>query len=124
MPGLGGAPAGDLIIRTRVRAHPYFRREGLDLFLRLPLTLDEAYAGASVEVPTPHGTVKLNVPPRSQSGKKLRLREKGVERDGKRGNLYVELDVRLPDREDEQLGEALRRSSELYSQPVRDGIRL
>ena len=123
-PGLGGAPPGDLIIRTRVRPHPFFRREGLDLFLKLPVTLDEAYNGGSVEVPTIDGSVQLKVPPRSQTGAKLRLRRKGVKRDGQRGDLYVELEPRIPDGEDKELGEALRGANRLYTRPVREGIRL
>jgi molecular chaperone DnaJ len=122
-PGHGGPP-GDLIIETHVRPHPFFRREGLDLHLRLPVTLDEALAGASVEVPTPLGPVKLTIPPRSQSGAKLRLRGRGVVRGDKKGDLYVELDVRLPDEEAPGLVEAARAASSAYSRPVREGIKL
>ncbi len=123
-PGPGGASAGDLIIETRVRPHPHFRREGLDLYLTLPVTLDEAYNGADVEVPTPDGPVKLRVPPRSQQGHRLRLRGKGVTRGSQRGDLYVTLDVRLPDRDEPELSEALRRGRSAYSEPVRKGIQL
>lgn len=123
-PGPGGGPPGDLVIRTRVRPHPHFRREGLDLLLRLPVTFEEAYNGASVEVPTPDGSVQMKVPPRSQSGARLRLRGKGVTRKDARGDLYVELDVRVPDREDAPLSEALRDAGRLYSRPVREGVRL
>lgn len=123
-PGLHGGGAGDLVIRTRVRPHPHFRRDGLDLHLRLPVTLEEAYLGASIEVPTPDGAVQMKVPPRSPSGAKLRLRDKGVAKEGRRGDLYVELAVQVPDREDEKLGEALRDSGRLYARPVREGIRL
>jgi molecular chaperone DnaJ len=123
-PGPGGGPPGDLVIRTRVRPHPHFRREGLDLFLRLPVTFEEAYNGATIGVPTPDGTVQMKVPPRSQSGAKLRIRGKGVTRKGARGDLYVELDVRVPDREDARFSEALREAGPLYSRPVREDIRL
>jgi molecular chaperone DnaJ len=124
IPGAPGAPPGDLVIRTRVRPHPHFRRDGLDLTLHLPVTLDEAYAGASVEVPTPDGPVQLKVPPGSQPGTKLRLKGKGVARGGARGDLYVELDLRLPDQPDESLAEALRAARPLYRKPVREGIQL
>ena len=123
-PGANKAPPGDLIIETRVREHPYFRREGLDLHLDLPVTLDEAYNGSEVEVPTPDGTVKLRVPPRSQQGKELRLRGKGVTRGDRHGDLYVKLDVRLPDKDDEQFAEAARRARDAYGKPVREGIHL
>lgn len=122
VPGHGAR--GDLVIETRVRPHPHFRREGLELYLKLPVTLDEAYNGASVEVPTPDGPVNLRIPPRSQNGAKLRLRGRGVARGRDRGNLYVELDVRLPDRDDARVAEALKGATAAYSRPVREGIRL
>lgn len=122
--GPGGAPAGDLVIETRVRPHPFVRREGQDLFMRLPVTLAEAYSGATIEVPTFDGPVKLRVPPLSQPGQKLRLRGKGVPRKDQSGDLYVELDVRLPDRADPTLEEAIRASRDAYSTPVRKEIEL
>ncbi|HUH05655.1 MAG TPA: DnaJ C-terminal domain-containing protein [Kofleriaceae bacterium] len=122
--GASGAPAGDLVIETRVRSHPFVRREGQDLFMRLPVTLAEAYSGATIEVPTFDGPVKLRVPPLSQPGQKLRLRGKGVSRKGTSGDLYVELDVRLPDRADPTLAEALRASQDAYSTPVRKELEL
>jgi molecular chaperone DnaJ len=123
-PGLYGGPAGDLLVRTRVGTHPHFRREGLDLYLKLPLTLAEAYGGSSIAVPTPAGPVQMKVPPRSQQGTKLRLKGKGVTRGESHGDLYVELDVRLPDRADEALLEALQKSEADYALPVREGVEL
>jgi len=123
-PGSNKAPPGDLIIETRVREHPYFRRAGLDLHLDLPVTLDEAYNGSEVEVPTPDGPVKLRVPPRSQQGQELRLRGKGVTRGDRRGDLYVKLDVRLPENDDEELAKAAKHARNAYVKPVREGIRL
>jgi len=123
-PGLGGGPPGDLVIRTRVRPHRHFKRDGLDLSLRLPVTLDEAYNGGRITVPTPSGPVEMKVPARSQPGRRLRLQGKGVERDGRKGDLYVELEVRLPELEDAALSEALRSSRGLYKQPLREGIEL
>ncbi|HET6346006.1 MAG TPA: DnaJ C-terminal domain-containing protein, partial [Myxococcota bacterium] len=123
-PGSGGAAAGDLVIETRVRPHPFFRREGLDLHLKLPVTLDEAYNGATVEVPTPTGAVNLRIPPRSQQGARLRLRGKGVKRSEQSGDLYVELDARLPDADDANVAEAVRVVSRAYVRPVRQEVRL
>ena len=123
-PGLGGGPPGDLIIRTRVQPHPYFTREGLDLTLKLPITFNEAYNGASISVPTPSGAVQMKVPPRAQSGTKLRLRGKGVTRGSQTGDLYVELSVRAPDVDDEALAAALRDTDKLYEKPLREEIRL
>lgn len=123
-PGAGGGPPGDLVIETVVQPHPHVRREGLDLYLALPVTLDEAYSGATIDVPTFDGTVALKVPPRSQHGTKLRLRGKGVPKKDTRGDLIVELGVRMPDREDAVLAEALRASTAAYSKPVREDVKL
>lgn len=123
-PGRRGGPPGDLYIETHVRPHPCFRRDGLDLLLKLPITIDEAYSGATVDVPTPDGVVALKVPPRAQSGQKLRLRGKGIKKDGATGDLFVELQVRVPDGEDARFAEAARSARGLYTHPVREGIRL
>ena len=109
---------------TRVRPHPHFQRDGLDLTLQLPVTLDEAYCGARIDVPTPDGPVQMKVPPRSQPGTRLRLRGKGVERGKARGDLYVVLAVRLTEERDENLERALRDAAALYRRPVREGIEL
>lgn len=123
-PGERGGVPGDLLIETRVKPHPHLRREGLDLFMRLPVSLDEAYNGARIELPTLDGRVKLSVPPRSQPGAKLRLRGRGVRRGGEVGDLYVELDVRLPERHDPALADALRQASSAYAAPVRSELRI
>jgi DnaJ-class molecular chaperone len=123
-PGDRGGPPGDLVIETEVRPHPILHRDGNDLAMTLPVTLDEAYNGASVEVPTFDGPVLLKIPPRSQSGAKLRMRGKGIARKDTRGDLIVALDVRMPDRADESLAAALRASAAAYSSPVREEVRL
>ncbi len=119
-----GGPAGDLILETRVRPHPLVRRQNLDLFYKLPITLDEAYNGCEVEVPTFEGDVKLCIPQGSQPGERLRLRGKGVKRGRQQGDLYVQLDVRLPKRRDESLAKAFRNTRSAYDRPVRQGLRL
>ncbi len=123
-PGAGGGPTGDLVIEIQVRPHPHLRRDGLDLHLTVPVTLDEAYNGASIDVPTFDGAVVLKVPPRSQNHAKLRLRGKGVARKDARGDLIVELDVRMPDRPDPALADALRAARPAYSAPVREELKL
>lgn len=123
-PGRGGGPPGDLVLEMIVRDHPLLRRDGLDLYLRLPVTLSEAYNGGSVQVPTFDGPVMLKVPPRAQQGAKLRLRGKGVPRKEERGDLIVELDIRLPGRADEALAAALQAADALYDKPVREGLAL
>ena len=123
-PGIRGGPPGDLVIETEVRPHPRLRRDGLDLYLTLPITLDEAYNGGSVEVPTFDGPVLLKVPARSQTDAKLRLRGKGIQRKDTRGDLFAVLDVRMPDRVDEALAAALGASAAAYSEPVRKELKL
>jgi len=96
--GRGGAPPGDLYARIRVRPHRFFRREGRDLTLELPVTVREATLGAKVEVPTLEGRVTLTIPAGTDSGAKLRLRGKGVPHPsgGAAGDLYVIVQIRVP----------------------------
>jgi DnaJ-class molecular chaperone len=123
-PGSRGGPAGDLVIETIVKPHPLLRRDGQDLYLTVPVTLDEAYNGGSVEIPTFDGLVMLKIPARSQTGAKLRLRGKGIARKDTRGDFYAVLDVRIPDRPDDALAAALKASSTSYSTPVRKELAL
>lgn len=122
-PGPGGK-RGDIVIETRVRPHRFFRRQGLDLHLKLPVTIDEAYNGGQVPVPTPEGQVSLKVPARSQQGATLRLKGKGIERAGLRGDLYVELDVRLPDKDNEEFSAAAKTVSASYAGALRADLAL
>jgi curved DNA-binding protein len=98
-PGRDGGQPGDLFIRVHVQPHALFRREGDDLFVRVPVPLDVALLGGEVDVPTPAGTrVSVRVPPETQNGTRLRLRGLGMPRlrgQGS-GDLYAEVDVRLP----------------------------
>lgn len=95
-PGPGGN--GDAIVVIHLQPHAYFRREGDNLRLDLPISLDEAVHGAKVKVPTPEGAVMLTVAPGSSSGKTLRLGGKGFTRkDGSRGDQLVTLEVQLPE---------------------------
>ncbi len=96
--GRGAAPPGDLYARIRVRPHRFFRREGRDLTLELPVSVGEATLGAKVEVPTLDGRVTLTIPAGTDSGAKLRLRGKGVPHPsgGAAGDLYVIVQIRVP----------------------------
>jgi len=96
--GRGGSPPGDLYARVRVRPHRFFRREGRDLYVDLPVTVTEATLGARVEVPTLDGRVTLTIPPGTDSGARLRLRGKGVPHPsgGSPGDLYVVVQIRVP----------------------------
>lgn len=119
---LGGA-TGDLVITIRVKPHPYFERDGLDLFLDLPVTIGEAYFGAKVNVPTPDGDVTLTVPKRAQSGQVVRLRERGVRRKDKRGDLFVRFLVRLPVEGGSKLEKAVRLLDDETDPGIRRGIK-
>ena len=110
LPGKGnagtmGAPAGDLYLRVVVRPHPFFERRGNDLYIQVPVTVAEATLGAKIEVPTMDGRALVRIPPGTNSGKTLRLREKGVPsaRNGARGDQYVEIQVVVPQPTDERV---------------------
>jgi DnaJ-class molecular chaperone len=77
-PGMGGAPAGDLYLVIRVGPHPYFRREGQDIYIDVPISVSEAALGATVEVPTIHGRTAVRIPPGTASGTRLRLKGQGA----------------------------------------------
>lgn len=97
-PGPGGK-GGDLLLRVTIQPHPLYRVDGDNLERRLPITLGEAVHGATIDVPTPHGkTVSLKIPPLSSSGKRLRVRGQGMpQRGGDPGDLYLELQIKLPE---------------------------
>lgn len=99
-PGPGGA--GDAIVTIQLQAHPFFRRDGDNLRVDLPITLDEAVNGAKIKVPTADGAVMLTVAPGSSSGKTLRLGGKGFSRkDGGRADQLVTLEVQLPEADED-----------------------
>jgi DnaJ-class molecular chaperone len=102
--------AGDLYIIARVTPHPYFRREGLDVYLDLPLSLYEALLGTKLSVPTLDGPVTLTIPPGTSSGAKLRIKDRGIERAKEKGDQYVVTKIIIPktlDEEDRKTIEAL-----------------
>lgn len=101
--------AADLLLTLRVRPHPFFEREGLDLTLEFPITVGEALLGTKVEVPTLDGSVQLKIPAGTQSGQLLRLRGKGVKRGEKTGDFYVRFLIRLPKSVTPELEEAARK---------------
>jgi curved DNA-binding protein len=117
-----GGPAGDLVITVRVSPHPFFERDGLDLFLNLPITIGEAHRGAKVRVPTPDGPVTLSVPKHAQSGQEARLKGKGVKRAGKQGDLYVRFLVKLPSEDSEAIDQAVTTLESAMTDDVRGGI--
>jgi DnaJ-class molecular chaperone len=101
-PGNGAKP-GDALIRVLVRPHKHFTRAGDDIRLDLPVTIKEAALGAKIRTPTPTGSVMLNVPKGANTGTILRLKGKGVQREGAHGDQLVRLVVMLPDPGDPDL---------------------
>jgi molecular chaperone DnaJ len=108
--GPNGGEHGDLYIAVHVEPHPLFRRDGDDLHLVVPIAVHEAALGAKLDVPAPEGRARLRVPPGTQSGQRFRLRERGTPsaRDGRRGDLVVEVRLMLPRTLDERSKELLR----------------
>ena len=96
-PGQGGGPPGDLIIQIHICDHPNYTRSGRDLELEVPITLAEALTGTTIEIPTPYSKIDLKIPPGIQSGKKIRVPKHGVSHKSGRGNLYVTIQIQLPD---------------------------
>ncbi len=120
--GSHGGPAGDLYAIIRAGDHPIFRREADDIYLTVPVTATEAALGAKVEVPTIDGRTMLKIPPGTQSGQRLRLREKGVPsatRDGARGDEIVEIKLTVPMPRDEKTKELLRELAKLNPEDPR-----
>lgn len=108
-PGFGQGPAGDALITVTVRPHAVFRREGDDIEVTLPITIDEAVLGGKVTTPTIDGPVELTIPPGASSGRVLRLRGRGVARAGSKtkGDQRVELRIVLPPEADTELRDFL-----------------
>ncbi len=100
-PGMGKGPAGDLYLEVAFKPHPFYRIEGRDLYIELPLAPWEAALGAKVKVPTPGGVVDLKIPPNSKAGRKLRLKGRGIP-NKPAGDLYVVLQIVLPPADSEQ----------------------
>jgi len=117
-----GGPPGDLVITVRVNPHPFFERDGLDLYLNLPITVGEAHRGGKVRVPTPDGPVTLSVPKHAQSGQEARLKGKGVKRAGKQGDLYVRYLVKLPALDSDAIEQAVATLENAMTGDVRGGI--
>jgi molecular chaperone DnaJ len=120
--GLNGGPAGDLYLIVRTGTHPVFQRVGDDIHITVPVTVPEASLGAKVDVPTIDGRAQLKIPPGTQSGQKLRLRDRGVEnaqRPEQRGDQIVTVDVVIPTLQDERSREIMRELAKLNSQDPR-----
>jgi molecular chaperone DnaJ len=97
--GPNGGPPGDLYVIVRIRPHEYYERQDVDLYCAVPISITQASLGADIQVSTLDGkTIKVKVPAGTQGGKMLRIREEGVPSNGQRGNLYIKLMVRVPEK--------------------------
>jgi molecular chaperone DnaJ len=120
--GLNGGAAGDLFLIVRTGTNPVFTRVGDDIQLTVPVTVPEASLGAKVDVPTIDGRAQLKIPPGTQSGQKLRMRERGVEnaqRPEQRGDQIVTIEVVVPHLQDERSREIMRELAKLNNQDPR-----
>lgn len=106
---VAGGPPGDALVRVRFVPHPLFKVEGADLRLDLPVSLDEAVLGAKLPVPTLSGKVQVTIPPRSSSGRVLRLKGKGLPKEGGHGDLLVVPRIALPDGSDGELDALMKK---------------
>jgi molecular chaperone DnaJ len=122
--GRNDGPPGDLYITVRVQPHPFFRREGDDIEIQLPITVSEAGLGAKIEVPTIDGRALLKVPQGTQNGQKFRLREKGVmnARKDRRGDEIVEVVIQAPKVQDERTRELLRELAQVSADDPRQEL--
>jgi molecular chaperone DnaJ len=118
--GVRGGVPGDLLIDVAVTEHPVYRREGDELHMAVPIALHEAGLGAKFEIETPDGPVRLRVPPGTQSGQRFRLRDRGFPaKGGGRGDLVVEVRLKLPRLLDERSKELLREFGRINGESVR-----
>ena len=118
--GMGGGPAGDLVLHISVAPHPWFRREGLDVVVEVPISIAECALGTSVEVPLLEGTATLRVPAGTASGKRLRLKGKGVAAKGDTGDLYAVIRVEAPKSLNDEDRAALERMKSTEPDPRAD----
>lgn len=123
--GIHGGQPGDLYLIIKTGSHPVFTRQIDDIHITVPISIAEAALGSKIEVPTIDGRAQLKVPPGTQSGQKLRMRERGVPsatRDGLRGDQIVQVEIVVPHLRDERSKEILREFARLNPEDPRAGI--
>ena len=120
--GGSGGPAGDLYLIVKIGTHPVFTRVGDDIQLSVPVGVSEAALGGKIDVPTIDGRAQLRIPPGTQGGQKLRMREKGVmsaNKEGSRGDQIVTVEIAVPQLKDERSKEILRELAKLNPEDPR-----
>lgn len=117
-----GHPPGDLLITISIAPHPFFKVEGADLRIDLPVTLYEAVLGAKVRVPTLGNAVELSVPKNTSSGRTFRLKGKGLPKAGGTGDLFVTIRIMLPDGNDAELEALMEKWRDQHPYNPRSGL--
>src|SRR6185312_11180840 len=117
-----GHPPGDLLITIAIAAHPFFKIDGADLRIDLPVTLYEAVLGGKVRVPTLGNAVKLSVPKNTSSGRTFRLKGKGLPKSGGTGDLFVTIRIMLPDGNDAELEALMEKWRDQHPYNPRSGL--
>ena len=124
--GRRGGPPGDLFISIEVDPHPLFKREGANIYIKLPITVPEATLGAKIEVPTLYGRTKIRIPPGTKSGQKFRLKGKGTPMPGRnvKGDQFVQVNIVPPPFNDERIRELMRELQKISNQNPREKMRI
>ena len=127
IPGKGnagrlGGPSGDLFITIEVDSHPFFKREGSHIYIKLPISVTEATLGSKIEVPTLYGKTKIKIPPGTKSGQKFRLKDKGAPVPGRRtrGDQFVEVSIVPPPFNDQRIRDLMRELERISGQNPRE----
>jgi molecular chaperone DnaJ len=111
--GQHNGPTGDLVITFQVEADRFFRREGLDVIAPIPINIAQATLGSRISVRTLDGKrVAIRIPPGTANGKRFRVRGQGIEKDGQKGDLIVQVDVQVPEKLTEDQERAMREFAE------------
>ncbi len=123
-PGVRGSASGDLYLLVHITHHNFFTVKEYDLYCELPVTINEAIFGASVDVPTFEGKITMKIPPKTQSGKTLRLKGKGMPKvkSNESGDLYVKVKVVIPSDLSKEQEKYLKEFAEVYKEDPRQKI--
>ncbi len=111
---------GDLLIKINVASHPHYWRKDKNLHVKLPITIAEATLGGKIDLPTPHGTIAVTIPPGSASGKTLRLKGMGIKTSSGDGDLIIDLEIVVPTSLTDEQKQSLREIAETMDNPRAD----
>lgn len=122
--GRMGGPTGDLFITIQVDSHKFFKREGINIYTKVPITVPEATLGAKIDVPTIYGNTTIKIPPGTKSGQKFRLRDKGVPKTGKKskGDQFVEVSIVPPPFNNQKIRELVEEIDKVSEQNPRENL--